>query len=109
MTLSFKRYALLLGVIVIAIYVVLGILGYRQYQTAKLGIERLDQLSAEAEFQRAFTKVLADLDQGRCANAERDSHPRLRGWRGVAQARWIEPKDASQLKGFEEDSWDIIW
>ena len=72
MTLSFKRYALLLGVIVIAIYVALGILGYRQYQTAKLGIERLDRLSAEAEFQRAFTKVLADLDQGADALAEWD-------------------------------------
>lgn len=71
-SLSFKRFALLMALTVAAIYVTLGILGYRQYQVAKQGIEQVEKRAADIEVRSAFAKVMENLRQGADSLAEWD-------------------------------------
>ena len=64
MTLSFKRYALLLALLVGVIYLLLGVLGYRQYQAARQGMEMVERLAADIEVRNALEKVSHSLRKG---------------------------------------------
>lgn len=63
-SLSYRRYALLLGILVSLLYVVFGVLAFQQYRQARAAIEADEQRAAGEEFAAVLHRVLEDLQQG---------------------------------------------
>lgn len=75
-SLSYRRYAQLLAVLVSLLYAVFGALAFQQYRQARAAIQANEQTAADQEFAAVLDRVLEDLQEG--AN-------RLAGWDEIYQ------------------------